>query len=179
MAAVATLRRLEEEATATIRAAFASSREPSPAEMQNDHCPECRETSARFAGQRWKDITVATLLRAPRPSVSLLTSAAFRYYLPALMLGCIEGPLELDVMPDEVIGNLSPPNAKATGSVDQRLRDFTAAQAAAILSFLRVFEMREKIENAPSEETLEWATVRKPLARAIRFWIARAESAGP
>jgi hypothetical protein len=178
MIAAATLRRLEEEATASIRAAFAAIR-PDPAEVRNEHCPECLETSARFAGERWEDITVATLLRAPRPSVSLLTPAAFRYYLPALMLGCIEAPLELDVMPDEVIGSLSPPNARATGWMDERLRDFTPAQAAAILSFLLVFEMREKIENAPSEETLEWAPVRKPLARAIRFWIARAEPAGP
>jgi hypothetical protein len=81
-------------------------------------------------------------------------------------------------MPDEVIGQVSPPNAKATGRTGERLRDFTAPQAAAILSFLRVFEMRERIENAASEETLESAPVRKPLARAIKYWTTRAESAG-
>jgi hypothetical protein len=178
MAAAATLRPLEEKATASIRAAFASIAEPSPADMQNDHCPECQETSARFAGQRWEDITVATLLLAPKPSIGLLTPAAFRYYLPALMVRCIEAPRALDVMPDAVIGKLSPPNAKATGRTGERLRDFTAPQAAAILSFLRVFEMRERIENAASEETLESAPVRKPLARAIKYWTTRAESAG-
>jgi hypothetical protein len=74
-----------------------------------------------------------------------------------------------------VLGQLSPPNAKSTG---ERLRDFTAPQAAAILAFLRVFEMRERIENAASEETLEWAAIPKPLTRAIKYWTARAEPAG-
>jgi hypothetical protein len=178
MTAAATLRHLEEEATASIRAAFASIAEPSPADMQNEHCPECKETSARFAGKRWEDITVATLLLSPKPSVGLLTPVALRYYLPALMVRRIEAPRTLDVMPDEVIGQLSPPNAKATGRTDERLRDFTAPQAAAILAFLRVFEMRERIENAASEETLEWAAGSKPLVRAIKYWTVRAESAG-
>jgi hypothetical protein len=177
MTAATTLRHLEKEATASIRAAFASTTEPSPAHVQNHHCPECQETSARFAGKRWEDITVATLLLAPKPSISLLTPAAYRYYLPALMVCCIEAPGPLDGRPDELIGCLSRPNAEATAGIDERLRDFTASQVAAILSFLHVCEMREKIENSPSEEALEWATVRKPLARAIRYWTARAESA--
>jgi hypothetical protein len=50
MAAVAVLRRLEEEAKASIRTAFAAIREPILAEAESDHCPECRETSTRFAG---------------------------------------------------------------------------------------------------------------------------------
>ncbi len=65
MTAATTLRHMEEEAAANIRAAFASSAEPSPADVQNNHCPECQETSARFAGKRWEDITAATLLPAP------------------------------------------------------------------------------------------------------------------
>jgi uncharacterized protein DUF6714 len=177
MTAAATLRRLEETATASIRAAFVGTAEPSRAEMRNDHCPECRETSAYFAGQRWEEITVATLVLA-KPSVALLTPAAFRYYLPALMLRCIEARLELDVLPESVIGNISPPNAKATGFADERLRDFTAAQVTAVLAFLRVFEMREKIDSGASEEALEFTPVHRPLARAIRYWTARAESAG-
>jgi hypothetical protein len=176
MTAAETLHRLEETATANIRTAFAATAEPDRAEVQNDHCPECQETAGRFAGRRWEEITVATLLLYPKPSVALLTPSAFRYYLPALMLRCIEAHRALDVLPDEIVGDLSPPNAKTAGRVDERSRDFSAAQVAAILAFLRVCEMREKIESG-AEEALEWAPVSKPLARAIRYWTARAESA--
>lgn len=178
MAAAATLRRLEDEATASIRGAFASAPQPAPVDVQNDHCPECQATAACFAGKRWQDVTVATLLD-PRPSPALLTPAAFRYYLPAFMIGCIEAPRALDVIPNDVIGQLAPPNAKTTGRTGDCLHDITVPQAAAILSFLRIFEMRERIENAASEETLEWAHVSRPLARAIAYWTARAASATP
>jgi hypothetical protein len=176
MVAAATLRHLEEQATASIRAAFARIDVPGPEEVRNDHCPECQETAARFACMRWEEVTVATLLLAPKPSISLLTPAAFRYYLPALMLCCLEAPMELDVLPDAVIGNLSPPNGKATGLTGERLRDFTSAQGVAILAFLRVFELRQKMDSAASADALDLAQVRKPLARAITYWTTRAES---
>jgi hypothetical protein len=171
-----TLGRLEVEAKASIRTAFASTDEPPLSELENNHCPECQATAARFAGRRWDQISVATHLANPRPSIALLTPAAFRYYAPALMLGCIEAPLELDVMPDELIGSLSPPNAKLTGDTVERL-NFTAAQAAAILAFLRVFELRQRTDSALPEDALEFTPVTRPLARAIRYWTARAGSA--
>jgi hypothetical protein len=176
MAAAETLRRLEDEAKAHIRAAFASSDEPCPSEVENNHCPECQETAALFAGRRWDQVSVATLLN-PRPSISLLTSSAFRYYVPALMLACIEAPRELDVVPDSLIGNLSPPNAKATSGTAERL-NFTTAQAGAILAFLRVFELRQRIDSNLPEDALQAAPVTRPLARAIRYWTARAGSPG-
>jgi hypothetical protein len=178
MTVAETLRRLEETATASIRVAFADTVVPGPAEVRNDHCPECQETAGRFAGRRWEEITVDTLLLYPKPSIGLLTPGAFRYYLPALMLRCIEAHRALDVLPDAVVAAISPPRAKATSRVEEELRDFTAAQVVAILAFLRVCEMREKLESGASEETLEWTPVDKPLARAIRYWTARAESAG-
>jgi hypothetical protein len=168
------LRRLEDEAKANIRAAFASSEEPSPSKVENNHCPECQETAALFAGRRWDEVSVASLLN-PRPSISLLTPAAFRYYVPALMLACIEAPRELDVVPDSLIGSLSPPNAKATGHTAERL-SFTRTQAGAVLAFLRVFELRQRIDSGQAEDTLQRTLVTRPLARAIRYWTARSVS---
>lgn len=172
MGAAEALLRLEGEAKASIRTAFASSEDPSPSEIEDNHCPECRETAMRFAGRPWDQISVATLLN-PRPEISLLTPAAFRYYVPALMLACIEAPRELDVVPDSLIANLSPPNAKATGDTAERL-NFTPDQARAIVAFLRVFELRQRLESGLPEDMLEFAPVTRPLARAIRYWTARA-----
>jgi hypothetical protein len=161
MGVAETLRRLEDEARANIRTAFASSEEPSPSQVENNHCPECQETAARFAGRPWDQISVATLLN-PRPSIGLLTPAAFKYHVPALMLACIEAPHELDVLPDSLIASLSPPDAMATGDAAERL-NFTAAQSGAIVAFLRVFELRQRIDSGLAEDTLELAPVTRPL----------------
>jgi hypothetical protein len=112
----------------------------------------------------------------PVPAISLLTPAAFRYYVPALMLACIENPRELDVLPDSLIGSLSPPNEKATGFFAER-SSFAGAQAGAILAFLRVFELRQRIDSGLPEDALEHAPVARPLARAIRYWTRRADAA--
>ncbi len=170
MDATATLRHLEEEATARIRAAFASTEAPPCSEFENHCCPECEEIAARFAGLRWEEITVATLRSPLNPPIALLAPAAFRYCLPALMLGCIEAPMELDCLPQEVIGWLSPPNGKATAQDGERLSGLTGARADAILAFLRVFELREKMDSGLPDETVEYAPVPRPLERAIRYW---------
>ncbi|HEY4016865.1 MAG TPA: DUF6714 family protein [Polyangiaceae bacterium] len=172
MAPTVILRQLEEHATASILAAFASTEVPDPADVRNDHCPECRETAETFSGEPWDAITMEKLV-ASRPSPCLLTAAAFRYYLPALMLRCIEAPVVLDVLPDELIGTLSPAGGNPDGASAERWREFTASQVAAILAFLRVFEMRQRMESGASEDLLDVARVTKPLARAIRYWTSR------
>lgn len=82
---------------------------------------------------------------------------------------------ELDVIPDSLIGILSPPNEKATGRTAERLH-FNTAQAGAILAFLRVLEVRERIDSGLPDDALEFAPVTRPLARAIRYWTDRAIS---
>jgi hypothetical protein len=171
---VVDLSRLRQEAERAIRAAFPEGEAPSPTAMRNDHCPECRETAARFTGKLWSEILASDLLGNPTPGS--LTVSGFRYYLPAMMLLSMEFPVELDCLPDGLIGALSPKGRSLSAKDAERLR-FTQAQARAIVAFLRFFELRKKLDwsqpDWPDEVILAVPTER-PLDRAIEFWSARA-----
>jgi hypothetical protein len=168
------LNRLHQEAERAIRSAFPDDEAPSPAAMRNDHCPECQETAARFTGKRWCALAAGDLLGNPAPG--FLSAPGFRYYLPALMLLSMEFPVELDCLPEGVIGVLSPKGTSPSSKDAERLR-FTRAQAHAIVGFLRFYELRKKLEwsqpDWPDEAILAVPTER-PLERAIEFWTARA-----
>jgi hypothetical protein len=168
------LNRLRQEAERAIRSAFPDDEAPSPADMGNDHCPECQETAARFIGKRWSALAAGDLLGNPEPG--LLTAPGFRYYLPAMMLLSMECAAELDCLPDGVIGVLSPKGTPISVKDAERLR-FTRAQAQAIVGFLRFFELRKKLDwsepDRPDEAILAVPTER-PLERAIALWTARA-----
>ena len=168
------LRELERTALTVIRAAFPIAEPPSSAEMQNDHCPECREVSAVFVGKRWDAITASDL--AGNLSVCLLPAPGLRYYLPALMLRCVEAPEQLDCVPDSVIATLSPPNNKPDAQLASLLASVNQAQVAAVLAFLRVFEARYKIDRFPPE-AFEYVPASKVMVRAIAFWTERLSTA--
>jgi hypothetical protein len=152
-----------------IEAAFPAVPSPRPEDVQSDHCPECTETAARFAGRTWPEIKASDL--AGNPSPSLLTPRAFHYYLPALMLQCLKARRELDCLPMSLVSALSPAGGKPSAHVRAKLSGFTADQVGAILSFLRHFEATEM------EEGLEDRSRRRVLARALRYWSALAGEA--
>jgi hypothetical protein len=164
------LRQLERGAQAAIRAAFPDEDPPPSEELENPHCPECSEVAARFSGKRWVDMTVADL--AGNPPVTLLTASAFRYYLPALMLRCVEAPGALDCLPEAVMSMLSPPNGKPGAILAELRQRLDEAQRIAVCAFLAVLEAREKMDRYPPE-AFESAPASKPLARAISYWSRR------
>jgi hypothetical protein len=145
-----------------IEVAFPVAPLPTAEEIRSDHCPECRELAARFSVRPWRDLAVADLMGNPSPS--LLTTAAFRYYLPAMMLRSMEGRRELDCLPKALVSELSPPGGKPSEHAGDKLTGFTSSQVLAILAFLRHFEASE------SEELLDDKSGRRVIARAIRYW---------
>ena len=172
---------MRRDAETAIEAAFSPvSDVPSQSEMRNDHCPECRETVARFTGKAWPELGVDDLRGNPEPAT--LTAPGFRHYLPAMMLLSLRFSRELDCFPDSLIGTLSPKGSTISSGDTDRLM-FTRAQANAILAFLRFFELGRKVESSsaswPVDAILAVPTDR-PLERAIRFWKRRtAEEGGP
>jgi hypothetical protein len=153
---------LRNAARQAIEAAFPVAPLPSPNQMRNDHCPECRELAARFSVRPWPELTLADL--SGNPSLSLLTATAFRYYLPAMMLRSMEGGRELDCVPRSLVSELSPPGGKPSEHGRERLAGFTVTQAHAILAFLRHYEASE------SEQLLDDKSGRRVVARAIKYW---------
>jgi hypothetical protein len=150
-------RAVKRAAIAAILEAFPDEDPPSPAQMRNDHCQECRDTNAILLGKRWQEVTVDDL-RHNLP-VSLLTTDALRYYLPALMLRSLEAPRELDCLPDSVVSVLSPPSGKPTPERAAIFRALTPLKVVAIREFLRVRALYEQ-------------QLSKPLKRALRYWNA-------
>ena len=145
-----------------IEAAFPASPLPTAEQIRNDHCPECRELAARFSGRPWPELTLADL--SGNPSPSLLTTAAFRYYLPAMMLRSMEGRRELDCLPRSLVSELSPAGGEPSENSRDRLTGFTGSQVLAILAFLR------HVEASESEEVLGDKSGRRVTARAIKYW---------
>ena len=170
------LDRLRTSAAATIRAAFSWAQVPTPDEMRNEHCDECRDTVAIFAGKPWQALGVSDLKGNPAPS--LLTPVGFRYYLPAMMLLSLEAPEELDLFPDSVISILAPPVGQSDEFHADRVTGFTDHQVGAIVEFLGFFEARERAEWAlasmPPTDLIEMPT-HKVVRRALDYWT----SAGP
>lgn len=144
---------------------FPANGAPTPEEMRNHHCPECEDVSALFAGRRWPEITAVDLVG--NPGVGLLRPLPRRYYLPALMVRCVEAPRGLDCLPDATIALLSPPVADTLEPIT-----FTQTQRAAIIEFLRVCELRERLDTPEPmpEEALAYVPLSRPLERALAFW---------
>jgi len=161
------LRGLESKALTAIRSGFPRGIPPTAADMRNDHCPECQGTAALFASKHWDDVTASDL--AHNPALTLLTEAGVRYYLPALMVLCVEAPGALDCVPSGVVGLLSPPNGKPSARLAEMHRSFDDAQRAAVAAFLEVAAAREKWDRFPPE-AFDTAPVSKPLQRAIAYW---------
>jgi hypothetical protein len=167
-----TLQELREQALEAVRLAFPVEEPPSADRVRNDHCPECAETSEIFLGRRWTDITVEDL--AGNPALPLLTSGAFRYYLPALMTCAIEAPVELDCVPDSLVALLSPARGEMSDRDKERLSGFTGPQVRAILMFLMFFQARELNDESASTGVPPESIANLPsfrvVTRALEYW---------
>lgn len=173
MATTAFLEQLAAEALAAIRSAFPVDDPPTRSEIGNDHCEECFEVNGILAGKRWDVVTTADLRRV-HDGLPLLSEAGFRYYLPAVMLGCITAPEALDVMPDSFLSALSPPNGRpddALACVSGRL---DAPQVRAVIAFLTLCDARQKAEKVGADaidaEALDSVRSSRVVERAIAYW---------
>lgn len=181
MASSAFLKQLEADALRAIRAAFPVGDPPLAAEMPNDHCEECIEVSGALAGKRWDEVTTADLRRV-HDGLPLLTEAALRYYLPAVLRRCIGEPLALDIMPMSTVSALSPPNGRPDDKLAYVADHLDGPQVRALLAFLTLCDAREKAEQFGAEsidaEALECMPSSRPVGRAIAYWKRRLEQQG-
>ena len=153
---------LMQAARRAIEAAFPVAPLPEADQIRNDHCPECREFAERISVRPWPELRQAHL--AGNPSPSLLTAAAFRYYLPAMMLCSMESHRELDCFPAALVSELSPAGGKPSEHRRDKLTRFNVDQVRAIIAFLRHHEATE------AEDLLTDASRRRVVTRAIKYW---------
>jgi hypothetical protein len=133
-----------EEAIRQIEAAFADVPYPGREALFNNHCCECAEVSACYAGKRWTEIALTDVLAGRE--TSLLSPAAWRYYLPAVMIWCIRAPDTVDVIQDNLVYQLEPPDDQrgVPEWFNERARGFSREQRSAIVAYLDWYRERDE-----------------------------------
>jgi hypothetical protein len=127
-----------------------------------DYDPEYRDVAHAFQGKHWRELSPA-FIREQRDALPLLSPAAFRFFLPAYMLACLDGAQDLDTAPLSVASCLTPPDPHDVAANDafvRRTLAFMPVEASAICAYLAA---------VPND-----AGVAEPsLARAVRYWRSR------
>jgi len=154
-----------EEAIRQIEAAFADVPYPGREALSNDHCCECAEVSATYAGKRWTEIALADVLAGRE--TSLLSPAAWRYYLPALMIWCIRAPDIVDVIQDNLVYQLEPPDDRrgVPEWFNERAGGFSREQRSAILAYLDWYRRRDEAWSERTEPP-------RHVDNALAYWAA-------
>jgi hypothetical protein len=138
---------------------------------QSGNDPEGTAIASAFRGKEWEDVSVE-MLRSHADALPLFTPAAFRYYLPAYMIGAIDHFYDLGVALDGVLFNLRPPEERSGWEWDffcARSQQFEETEREAIRSFL---ELMHRYELADwGSEGIE--PPRDRVGPALDFWAAR------
>lgn len=134
----------DEQVIRQIEAAFAEVPYPGREALFNNHCCECAEVSACYAGKRWTEIALQDVLAGRE--TSLLSPAAWRYYLPAVMIWCIRAPDTVDVIQDNLVYQLEPPDDQrgVPEWFNERARGFSREQRSAIVAYLDWYRERDE-----------------------------------
>ena len=131
-------------------AAFPDSPGPPADTLLNTHCCECVEVSQAFGARPWRSIGLEDLLAGAE--TALLTPAAWRYYLPAVITWCVRAPESVDVIQDNLVYQLEPPAASAGEPLrqwfEERAPGFTNAQRDVIVAYLNWYRERQEAEYA-------------------------------
>ena len=125
-------------------------------------------------GKHWRDIPLDIIIR-DRSEISFLTSAGFRYYLPAFMLAVLRHYQEVDQLSEYVVVSLSPepqgelphPNERDLSRwLTERTARFSPAQSSAVLAFLKSYRVLHAADFAESVYS-------SLLDSALQFWEAK------
>jgi hypothetical protein len=134
---------------------------------QSGYDPESSEIANAFKGKDWRDVSVE-MLRSYAEALPLFTPAAFRYYLPAYMIGCVDSRYAVDVALDSVLFNLTPPKDRSGWEWDffwTRAQRFSKREREAIRSFLELME-QYKLSDWEGREPPE-----NRVRPALDFWV--------
>ena len=146
-----------------IRDAFADVEPPSHEALLNNHCCECADVSAAYAGKHWTDVALTDVLVGRE--IALLTAAAWRYYLPAFLTWTIRAPEAVDVLQDNLVYQLEPPRdgQGVPEWFDARAIGFSAEQRRAIVRFLEWYRDRDERNWSPGEAP-------RHVYNALNYW---------
>lgn len=163
--------KLTEQIARQIEAAFANTPYPGDENISNH---EREDLDEDFKGKHWRDIPPKSLF-AHRSDLGFFTTEAFRFYLPAFVLGVLRHFDEVDTLtynliaylcPDPYRGFPDPPKLDYEARLKQRTVDFTPDQAAAVQGFLKAYQTLHP-------ERFEGSAISILLDSALPFWEAK------
>lgn len=163
---------------AQIEQAFSTAQYPQGYKLTNCkwNCDECAEIAEAFEGKHWTSLRDIRFLRKHQEALHLLQPEAFRYYLPAFMLGYLRTRADSWGIPDKLEFILTPPETEGADAEDWlaktgitkmdyflgRVSGFTPQQKAAIKTYLELHFQLDPMTWSP-----DWQEERQ---RTLHFW---------
>jgi len=149
------------------RTAFADVAYPGREALFNDHCCECAEVSGSYGGKPWSETTLEDVLGGRE--TALLSPAAWRYYLPAVLIWCVREPDAVDVIQDNLVYQLEPPDGErgVPEWFNQRAMGFSAEQRSALVAYLDWYRERAEAYGFGDEAAPH-------VNNALAYWAAPA-----
>jgi hypothetical protein len=145
------------------RAAFPVEPQPARDALMKYHCPECIDVSNAYGARPWPEISLDVVANN---ETALLTAAAWRYYLPAVITWCVRDPEVADVRCEYLVYQLEPPQPpKSDEWFAERIGGFSEEQRRVIVAYLDWYREREEAEYS----LLEMPTP-VHVYRALAFW---------
>jgi hypothetical protein len=152
---------------AEVATAFPRDPVPPREALFNGHCCECAEVSDAYGYKPWPDVSLDEVRAGAE--TALLTPAAWRYYLPAVITWCMRAPEAVDVIQDNLVYQLAPREATDEQSLHQwfrqRMSDFTDEQRGAIVAYLHWYRERPGVEDRRLA-----VNSTQPVDRALAYW---------
>ncbi|MCD4686042.1 MAG: hypothetical protein K8S97_08910 [Anaerolineae bacterium] len=155
---------------AKIKAAFAAREYPGDANLVKDEQDwEAAEYADAFKGRQWQSVTVATMAYE-KSALSFFTPAAYQYYMPAFMVGCLEHfddmgdavawlvygltPQQVSLRDKKIFGNVSEDVITSMQAwFEEKIAGFIPEEKAAIREFLEY--MRDTHDNEDARLALD------------------------
>ena len=113
-----------------------------------------------FGGKHWREVPLGVLVRH-YDACHLMRPEAYRFYLPAYMLACVENYVEADLIPDFVVSSLVPGRSPLSRASLRAL--FTPEQRRAIGHFLEYLR-----EVCPENYAADYFESTRDLSAALR-----------
>jgi hypothetical protein len=115
----------------------------------------------RFKGKHWSTLSFKTLMDE-RSGLPLLTPEAFRFFIPAYLHVSVVRPDEVDVIPENLVSDLTPPLQE--GESAERFRTVVSGFTPEQMQVIRAF-MRYWFNQIPPKYLIDSDR------RAKKFWV--------
>ena len=132
------------EIISKIERAFAKAPMPDADNIVKNHSTSDLESQwirSTLVGRHWKDFTCETL-HVYSDSVYFMTSAAYRFFLPAYLI-CALYPRESDMVGETIVDSLAPPPLGVTKTTEEfrsRISLLQPTELSAVASFFRYMD---------------------------------------